>query len=165
MAKTGFYQSNTVVEETESSLSETATNLSSNDTKVKSSFYRDNSEYESVGNIWNLALLARIPIFIQGQMTNGELLARYIMVDDGLEFDSTNSEASAVTAATAETIISLKKNGTQFGTVTFAASGTDGAISGSTTFSTGDVLTVVAPATADITLGSTSITLAATRAV
>lgn len=165
MAKTGFYQSNTVVEETESSLSETATNLSSNDTKVKSSFYRDNSEYESVGNIWNLALLARIPIFIQGQMTNGELLARYIMVDDGLGFDSTNSEASAVTAATAETIISLKKNGTQFGTVTFAASGTDGAISGSTTFSTGDVLTVVAPATADITLGSTSITLAATRAV
>jgi hypothetical protein len=48
MAKTGFYQTNPVVEETESSLVETATDISSNDDKAKTSFYQGNLEYEQV---------------------------------------------------------------------------------------------------------------------
>jgi hypothetical protein len=48
MAKTGFYQTNPVVEETESSLTETTSSLISNDNKAKSSFYAQNNEYEDI---------------------------------------------------------------------------------------------------------------------
>src|SRR6188474_1889705 len=51
MAKTGFYQTNPVIEETESELSETVTGImGQNDGKPKSSFYSQNQEYEEVQN-------------------------------------------------------------------------------------------------------------------
>lgn len=64
------------------------------------------------------------------------------------------SWATANVAATAQTIFSIKKNGTQFGTCTFAASGTSGtyAAATATSFSPGDILSIHAPATADSTL-------------
>jgi hypothetical protein len=58
-----------------------------------------------------------------------------------------------MTAATASTTFTLADNGTSFGTVAFAASGTTGTftISSAKAVASGDKLTVTAPATADAT--------------
>ncbi|MDY0324799.1 MAG: hypothetical protein RBQ87_01330 [Candidatus Cloacimonadaceae bacterium] len=68
----------------------------------------------------------------------------------------TNSKLVATVAATAETVFSLKKNGVEFGTATFAAAGTVATLAAASdaTFdeSSGDIFTLVAPATPDATL-------------
>jgi hypothetical protein len=75
----------------------------------------------------------------------------------------TDSRVAAGTAATASAVLSIKKNGTEIGTATFAASGTSAtlAATSATTLSSGDMITVVAPATEDATLADIAITLAA----
>ena len=70
------------------------------------------------------------------------------------------SFATLATAATAITVYALKKNGTGFGTITFAASGTVGAFSATaTSFASGDILTLVAPASPDATAAGLNVTL------
>lgn len=70
--------------------------------------------------------------------------------------DFGGSIAKAVTAATAQTIFAIKKNGTDVGTIEFAAAATDGTFTstGNTavSFEIGDVMSVHAPSTADATL-------------
>lgn len=75
------------------------------------------------------------------------------------------SKAIANTAATGSTTFSIKKNGTQFATFAFAASGTSATFTAAsaTAFAAGDVLTITAPASPDATLADIAITLAATR--
>jgi hypothetical protein len=76
------------------------------------------------------------------------------------------SVAKAGTGATAEAVFDLKKNGgTAFATITFAAEGTTGvfACAADTTFAAGDILTVVAPATADATLAALAVSITAYR--
>lgn len=92
-----------------------------------------------------------------GETFFGVIMARAASFPAGL----TGSQAKAGAAATAETVIALKKNGTQFGTVTFAAAGTSGAFAAAseTTFAAGDVLTAVGPSPADATLADLRITL------
>ncbi|MEE4109526.1 MAG: hypothetical protein V2I24_09275 [Halieaceae bacterium] len=72
------------------------------------------------------------------------------------------SVATAEVAATASTVFSVQRNGTQVGTVTFAASGTTGtfAIASDVSFSRGDRLSLQAPDPADDTLSSVGVTLA-----
>ena len=74
----------------------------------------------------------------------------------------TNSQAVAGTAATAESIFSVKKGGVEFGTITFAISGTVGTFvaASPTTFVATDVLTITAPSPQDATLADIGITLA-----
>lgn len=78
------------------------------------------------------------------------------------------SESDAVVAATASAVFLVKKNGTQVGTLTFAASGTVGtfATTGGTakSFVAGDILEITAPTPQDATLSGVSITLAGVRA-
>ena len=76
----------------------------------------------------------------------------------------TNSIAKAGTAATASTAFTIKKNGTQIGTMTFAASGTTATFTFASQVSVavGDIIDMVAPATQDSTLADISVTLAAT---
>lgn len=78
------------------------------------------------------------------------------------------SESDAVVAATASAVFLIKKNGTQVGTLTFAASGTTGtfASTGGTavSFVAGDILEITAPSPQDATLSGVSITLAGVRA-
>ncbi len=75
----------------------------------------------------------------------------------------TGSLSKSATAATASTVFSLQKNGAQFGTMTYAAAGTTGtfAAAAQTSFAIGDILTVVAPASADATFNDCEFTLIA----
>jgi len=74
------------------------------------------------------------------------------------------STAAAENAATAATVLSLRKNNVEFATVTFAAAGTTGTFSASalTTFAATDKLKIVASATADATLANVSVTIVGT---
>lgn len=76
----------------------------------------------------------------------------------------TGSQMVAGVAATAQTVFSLKKNGAEFGTATFAISGTVATFAGAgATFAAGDVLTIVAPASPDSTLGDLGWLIVGTR--
>jgi hypothetical protein len=74
------------------------------------------------------------------------------------------SAADADTSATAETVFSLKKNGAEFATITFAASGSTGSFvcAADTDFASGDVLTLIAP-TRDDTLSDIAFTIVGFR--
>lgn len=73
------------------------------------------------------------------------------------------SLSKTATVATASTVLSMQKNGTQFGTLTYAAAGTSGtfAAASATTFAVGDVFTVVAPATQDSSFADCEFTIVA----
>lgn len=78
----------------------------------------------------------------------------------------TGAVAKLQVAATGSTVFSLQKNGTEFGTITFAGSGTVGtfASSAGTTFNgTTDAFSIVAPATPDGTAAGLSVSLKGTR--
>lgn len=76
-----------------------------------------------------------------------------------------DSELIAEVAATSSAVFSLRKNGVQFGTATFAASGTSASFSvaSDATFDAGDILTLVAPNPADATLADLGWCFAGTR--
>jgi hypothetical protein len=77
------------------------------------------------------------------------------------------SYAKAGTAATGSTAFDVQKNGSSIGTITFAAAGTSAtfASSGGTSQSlaAGDVLSIIAPGSADATLADIGFVLAGTR--
>lgn len=77
----------------------------------------------------------------------------------------TDSIASAQVAALAIAVFSLRKNGAQIGTLTFAAGSASGvfAAPSDTTFSRGDILTVIAPNPRDDNLSGTAATLVGFR--
>ncbi len=74
------------------------------------------------------------------------------------------STAVALVAATADAFYSYRKNGVEFARCTFLAGQTAGVFScaSDTTFSRGDVLTVIAPASRDPTLSGITQTIVAT---
>jgi hypothetical protein len=90
--------------------------------------------------------------------TNGEVMLTFIApVDMLFKAGLAGAVAKAGTAATAETVFGFKKNGgTNFATLTFAIDGTVGtfACAADVALAAGDILTVVAPASADATLAA-----------
>lgn len=74
------------------------------------------------------------------------------------------STASCGTASTSSAVFSLKKNGTQFGTLTFSTGVVTGVYASTlgTTFAAGDILTIVAPASGDATLANIGLILSGT---
>lgn len=90
-----------------------------------------------------------------GKPTAGEVVYRFRIVRSfSLAANLTGSKCIAAVAATASSVFSIKKNGTQVATFTFAAAGTIATFSNQSiiAFSTGDLITITAPATADTTL-------------
>lgn len=77
----------------------------------------------------------------------------------------TASRATADVAATASAVFSLQKNGVEFATITFAMGATTGTFvcAADTTFSAGDIFTVVAPNPRDTTLAGVALTIVVSR--
>jgi len=75
------------------------------------------------------------------------------------------SRGVAGTAPTANATFDIRRNGATFGTMTFAAGATTAtfAAASETAFSAGDVLSLVAPATQDVTLADAGLTLTGVR--
>lgn len=98
---------------------------------------------------------------IVGTTINGEKIVMAVVRAATIPINATGSIATASVAATGSTVFTIKQNGTQIGTITFAASATTGTFSFSSavTFAAGDLLEIDAPATADATLANIAITL------
>jgi hypothetical protein len=101
---------------------------------------------------------------IVGKPSNGEVVLLFVAPRAfRIPANAAGSYLKAGIAATGSSVFSIQKNGAQFLTATVAGSGTTATFSGSQTdFAAGDVLKIVAPATADATLADIAITLAAT---
>jgi microcystin-dependent protein len=104
-------------------------------------------------------------VFVAGTGTNGEEVLR-LALPAACQFPAgaAGSYGVARVAATGTTTYSVKKNGTEFGTVEWAGAATTATvtIAGATSFAAGDVLSIEGPATADATLEDFGITLAGT---
>jgi len=104
--------------------------------------------------------------FFPGAPTASQLILLHVF-SRSVTFPSglTGSNGKAKTAATAQTDIDIKKNGSSVGTIRFAASGTVPTfiMASQTTFAAGDYMEWIAPATPDATLADISVTLAGTR--
>src|SRR5512132_3894023 len=101
---------------------------------------------------------------IVGKPSNGEVVLLFVAPRAfRIPANAAGSYLKAGAAATGSSVFSIQKNGAQFLTATVAGSGTTASFSSSQTdFAAGDVLKIVAPATADATLADIAITLAAT---
>ena len=106
-----------------------------------------------------------LSIFYPGETGDAETIYRWTApVVLNLPIGLTGSKFTAGVAATTSTVFTLKKNGTDIGTITFAASGTTGTVSftGVQVFNTNDTLTIVGPVTADTTLADLSMSFKGT---
>jgi hypothetical protein len=98
MAKTGFFQENTVVEETGTSLSETTSTPLNNDDKPKTSFYSRNQEYEEVATVTGtLADIADTLTACEAAQAAAEAAQAAAETAEG------NAETAEINAETAET--------------------------------------------------------------
>ena len=88
------------------------------------------------------------------------VLAQSIDFTDGLP----GSQALAGTAATAETVFSLQREGVEVGACTFAAAGTVGTYAAASEFTIGpgETFSIVGPATPDATLADITFTITGT---
>lgn len=140
-------------------------------TDTPSSYSGTNEYYVRVNSAGN-ALEFVAPPYDMGGYRNGkpgasEEIYRFVFVR-GVDFadDFSGSRASAGTAANAETIFSIRKDGVEFGTMTFAASATTASFatdSAGESFAAGEVLSVVAPASPDSALADIAFTLLGAR--
>lgn len=95
------------------------------------------------------AIVTRVPV------------ARAVTFPSGL----TGSIAKSRVAATAQKIFDVQKNGVSVGSITFAAGATTATftVASAITLAAGDLLSIIAPSTADTTLADVGIVLAGTR--
>lgn len=102
-----------------------------------------------------------IALFIGGTVKASEVIFRLKAVREFiLPASLTGSFGTAITASTGTAIFSIKKNGTEFATLTFTSSSTGVFSAGSsTTIAVGDVLEIVGPGTQDTTLSDISMNL------
>lgn len=101
---------------------------------------------------------------MEGVSTASEIIGRFGAVRAyTIPANCAGAYAEADSAATASTVFLLKKNGTQFGTMTWGIGETVATIvSDETAFAIDDLLTWVAPGTADATLSGIGVTIPAT---
>jgi hypothetical protein len=107
-----------------------------------------------------------INFYISGLMLGDEILFRLVAPRPfTIGADATSYIAEAGVPSVDETTLILRKNGTQFGTLTFNTGDPEGVFSipGDTVFNTGDVFSITAPALPDTALADVAIVLTATR--
>jgi hypothetical protein len=106
-----------------------------------------------------------IAVDVPGRPATNGVVAKWV-APSLVTFKATlpESEANADTAATAETVFSLKKNNAEFATATFSAAATIATFTcaADTAFNPGDVLTLVAP-TRDESLANIAFTIVGLR--
>lgn len=102
---------------------------------------------------------------ILGKPAGSAVVMRFVAVRAfTIAAGATGSVAKTASVATASTTFSLQKNGAQFGTMVFAAGAASGSftVASTTSFAAGDILTIVAPTSADATFGDCEFTIVAT---
>lgn len=107
--------------------------------------------------------------WIRGVVSNGEVVARWKLTEPvTLLSDLAGWTAVADTAAAAETIFEVRKNGSAVGTLTWAAAGTTPTMATTSnaaqSFAAGDFFDIKGPATADASLADISISTLLVRA-
>lgn len=102
--------------------------------------------------------------FVKGLPAIGETSFVYVVTRAfTLAANLGSSRVVAANAATASSVFSIRKNGTQFATATFGAAATVATLSSSsTTFAAGDIITIVAPGSQDATLANIAFNFTAT---
>lgn len=126
----------------------------------------EDTEYQYSGSAWALSRPYIVAGFYAGVLEDSALCLRHTFVmAANFPAGLTGSYSKAGTAATAETIFDIKKNGSSVGSITFAISGSTGtlAMASATSFAAGDVLTIVGPSTADATLADVDFSLKGSR--
>jgi hypothetical protein len=104
--------------------------------------------------------------FFAGVPGSSALVAQFVATRAmGFPINAAGSKAVLAVAATASTVLTVKKNGTSVGTITFGASGTTGtfAFAALTELAAGDILTVSNQSGADATAAGIAITFKFTR--
>lgn len=118
------------------------------------------SKWENIDAPYNLS------VYAEGALTTSEIFLLHVL-PYAIEIPSGAgaSQAKSNVAATSSTTITINKNGSSIGTIVWSASGTTGAytFASSISFAAGDIITLVAPSSADATLADVGITLAAFR--
>lgn len=123
-------------------------------------------DYDDLTNK-RVALTVWYPDILADAMVDDDAVLIFV-ASEALTFpdDFSGSRLFAFTAATAETVLTVKKNDSAIGTITVAAAGTSGtfATTGTTVaLAAGDRLQIEGPATADDSLAGVAITLYGTR--
>jgi len=110
---------------------------------------------------WNVDISAYTP----GTLSNGQELLRYNFGhNQTLPINLAGSYATADVTSAGNVICSMFRNGVSIGTINFNTSATGGfTFSAGVSFNPGDVLTVLGPNPADISLAGVSFTLVSTR--
>lgn len=99
---------------------------------------------------------------VVGALGGGEMVGKVVMTRR-MVVDCPNSRASAGTAPSATTVLTIKRNGSGVGTITYATDGTASwSCSPSLILSAGDVLAIYNQGTADPALADVSVTVKGT---
>lgn len=110
--------------------------------------------------VWGAPPQARpyITGFFAGAFTSSEKLMAFI-APQSMVFTELNCKANAGTPAAAAAIFSIRRNGVEVGTIAFAVGANNGVVDYTTnlTLVTGDVMTIVAPASVDATIADVAI--------
>lgn len=108
--------------------------------------------------------------YVPGKPTAGGIVMKIVAgANDGiftLSAGLLDSRAHAEDAATSSSVYSIKRNGSEIGTITFGVGETTGtfSMSAGANFAAGDRLTITAPAVQDATLSDVAITIVGVRA-
>lgn len=117
----------------------------------------------SGGNVRAFSRLYDVAFYYPGSPAALEALSRVVIARPCYLRDADAvSRANAGVAATGAVTLSVRRNGTQVATVTWAAAATTGAVNvtGNQQFAAGEILDVINQDPADATLADVSITLA-----
>ena len=106
---------------------------------------------------------ADVNLFVQGILSPSELLGGLLYAGNATTFDVSRSRAKCTGAPTGTSVITITKNGSSVGTVTFTSGSTTGTVAlTNTSISPGDLLQFTAPSTYDASFQNVFITLAGT---